>query len=174
MLYPIFFQGYWDPCEAEFGIHLDRDTDPSTLHIVVIQAKGGTSFWNDDKARDAVLNHVLSTHVVGVPIDRIRLHLILDQDATGMRGIELPVRADITSMKSGSGVKVKGLFRKTYSAHSHAVVTGAVRCYTDFEDRRMLSKDELDRFCAVLGYYSPHRLNNGHRLTLVQNLIENR
>lgn len=35
MLYPIFFQGYWDPSEAEFGIHLDRDTDPSTLHIEV-------------------------------------------------------------------------------------------------------------------------------------------
>jgi hypothetical protein len=167
MLYPIFFQGYWDPCEAEFGIHLDRDTDPTTLHIVVIQAKGGTSLWNDGKARDAFLNQVLNNHAVEVQIDRIRLHLILDQDVTGMRGIELPVRADIRSMRPGSGVKVTGLFRKTYSAHSHAIVTGAVRCYTDFEERRLLSKDELDRFCAVLGYYSPYRLKARQPLKLV-------
>lgn len=140
----------------------------------MIQAKGGTSFWNDDQARDAVLNNVLSRYVVDVPIDRIRLHLILDQDVTGMRGIELPVRADITSMKPGKRMKVTGLFRKTYSAHSHAVVTGAVRCYTNFEDLRLLSKDELDRFCAVLGYYSPHRLNDGHRPKLAQGLIEDR
>lgn len=162
MLYPIFFQGYRDPCEAEFGLHLHRNTDLSTLHIVVFQSKGGTSLWNDDKARNAVLNLVLSKHVAEVQIDRIRLHLILDQEVTGMRGIELPVRADITSMKRGSGVAVSGLFLKTYTAHSHSVVTGAARCYVDFDDRRLLSEDELERFCAILGYYSPHRLKALH------------
>lgn len=162
MLYPIYFQGVIDPCEAQFGLHLDRNPDSSTLHIVVFQSKLGTSLWNDEKGRNAVLNLVLSKHVAEVRIDRIRLHLILDQAVSGMRGIELPVRADITSMKRDSGIEVRGLFLKTYTAHSHAVVTGAARCYVDFDDRRLLSQHELERFCAILGYYSPHRLKTCH------------
>jgi len=172
MLYPIFFQGVIAPCEAQFGLHLDQDGDLSTLHVIVFQAKGGTSLWNDKKARNAVLNLILSKHVAEVEVNRIRFHLILDQNGTRMCGVELPVRTDITSMKPGSGVKVTGLFLKNYSAHSRAVVTGAVRCYVDFEDRRLLSKAELDRFCAVLGYYSPHQLNNGQNYKLAENSIE--
>jgi hypothetical protein len=160
MLYPIFFQGAWDPCEAEFGFHLDRDGDRSTLHIVVIQAKGGTSLWNDGEARNAVLNLILSKHAAEVEVDRIRLHLILDQAVTGMRGMELPVHADLTSMRPGSGVRVTGLLSKTYTARSHDVHTGAARCYVDFAEGRLLSKEKLERFCAVLGHYSPHRLKS--------------
>ncbi|MBB5712785.1 hypothetical protein [Sphingomonas xinjiangensis] len=158
MLKPIYFGGVVSPCEAQFGIHLD-DAE-GVLHIIVIQSKFGTSLWNDELGRNDVLNTVLSQHVSGVRIEDTRYHIILEVE-NGFRGIEIPIQVDNADFrKRGNRVHVRGWLRKTYSIWSHNIVAGSARCYGNFAERRHLTEEDIKRFCAVLGYYSPNRLTS--------------
>lgn len=154
MLTPIYFAGFNGPCEAQYGIHIEQDT----LHIVVIQSKFGTSLWNDAEGRNHILNALLDRHVAGIRIDQIRFHVILDT-ASGLRGIELPIHLDHDDYRARGGrVLTKGWLRKTHAVWNHDAVAGSGRCYVDFDERRGLPADIIERFCAVLGYYSPNRV----------------
>ena len=155
MLSPIYFAGVMGPCEAQYGIHIEQDT----LHIVVIQSKFGTSLWNDAAARNHILNTVLSRDVAGIRIDQIRFHVILDTRTNGMLGIELPIHLDHDDYRARGGrVRPKGLFRRVFGVWNHDAVASSGRCYVNFDERRGLPTDMIERFCAVLGYYSPNRI----------------
>lgn len=155
MLKPIYFAGVLGPCEAEYGIHIEQDT----LHIVVIQSKPGTSLWNGDKGRNHVLNAILDRDLAGIRIDQIRYHLILDTATNGMLGIELPVHLDHDDYRSrGNRVLPRGWLRRTFGVWNHDAVAGSGRCYVDFDEREGMPTETIERFCAVLGYYSANRI----------------
>jgi hypothetical protein len=155
MLTPIYFAGYMGPCEAQYGIHREQDT----LHIVVIQSDFGTSLWNSAEARNHVLNTVLAREATGIQIDQIRFYVILDTRTSDMHGIELPIHLDYDDYRArGNPGRSKGLFRRVFEMRSHDAVAGSGRCYVDFDERIGLTADTIKRFCALLGYYSPHRI----------------
>ena len=154
MLTPIYFAGVLGPCEAQYGIHIEQDT----LHIIVIQSKFGTSLWNDAEAQNHVLNAVLDRNVTGIRIDQIRYHLILDTKTNGMLGVELPIHLNHDDYRARGGrVRAKGWLRRTFGVWNHDAVAGSGRCYVDFVERSGLPADMIERFCAVLGYYSANR-----------------
>ena len=155
MLTPIYFAGVMGPCEAQYGIHIERDT----LHIIVIQSKFGTSLWNDAEGRNRILNAVLDRNVVGIRIDQIRYHIILDTKTNGMLGIELPIHLDHDDYRARGGRgRTKGWLRRTFGVWSHDAVAGSGRCYVDFDERSGLPAGMIERFCSVLGYYSANRI----------------
>ncbi len=155
MLTPIYFAGVMGPCEAQYGIHVEQDT----LHVVVIQSKFGTSLWNDDAARNHVLNTVLDRHVAGIRIDQTRFYVILDTRTNGMLGIELPIHLNHDDYRARGGRgRTKGLFRRIFGVWNHDALAGSGRCYVDFDERSGMPADVIERFCAVLGYYRANRI----------------
>lgn len=157
MLQPVYFAGIGGPSKAQYGFDLDETPWDRTLHIVVIQSQPGNSLWNSEGGRNDILNLALRQNVAKVPIHQLRYHVILDLESA-VHGIEMPVHIDTSKLKRRDGFESTGLFRKTYQILSDLLVPELARCYVDFDERRQLSDDEIERFFAILGYYSPHRL----------------
>ena len=104
------------PCEAEYGISVDRHAaDHPRADIVVVDSRESTlrhtSLVHHQPSRDALLNKILRTDLVGVRIDRVRFFVIPDLDAfAGLRGWEFPITVDLEDYKrAGNPVRVEKL-----------------------------------------------------------------
>ena len=166
----IFPGNHRQPCEARYGIFFD-DIDGlfKGAHIVVVQssATGGSSLWNTDEGRDAVLNRILAQDLAGVRVEYVRFSVILD-GSTGQHGVHLPIRFDLqdyidrgnphdvadvpASDLRASVLQLLGKGDKKYTILTYHIVGGCARFFTDFNEREHLSNEEMGRLLAAVGY----------------------
>ena len=127
------------------------------------------SLWNSNRARDVVLNKILANDLYAVPIAALRFFVLIDAgEEGGFHGAQHPIELDADDFcakgnpcdvsrvpvesKYGRWLYWLGYHRKAFTIMTRDVVGGCANFYTDFEDRRMLARQEILSLAAAIGY----------------------
>ena len=132
----IFYPGYdRQPYQAFYGIANHRDRKMADIVLINSPRLGpATSLLNTQEGRDGVLNRILANELPGVSPQYVRFFVLIDSAVAGrMHGIELPIRpTSFVSNRNG--------------------VRGCAEFRSDFEQRRLLTHEEMTALCAAVGY----------------------
>ena len=132
----IFYPGYdRQPCQAFYGIANHRDRKMADIVVINSPRLGpATSLLNTQEGRDRVLNRILANELPGVSPQYVRFFVLIDSAvADRMHGIELPIQPQ-SFVSSRNGVRGCADFR------------------SDFEQRRLLLAEEMNKLCTAVGY----------------------
>ena len=160
-----------DACCADYDIALRADRREHVDIVVLHSPRTGIvpSLWNGDWARDVVLNKILANDLFGIPIAALRFFVLIDAgEEGGFHGAQHPIELDADDFcvkgnpcdvsrvpvgsQYGRWLYCLGYHRKAFTYWPRDVVGGCANFYTDFEDRRMLGRQEILSLAAAIGY----------------------
>lgn len=156
----IFYPGNVNqPCRAEFDIVIDnRGVFPQADIVVVNSNQWGGQTWlvNNDQSRDFLLNNILANNLRGVSISFIRFCLIMHAgDLASATGFEFPIHKACSVQRPKSlRWKLANLIGGSDESTGPTTMEMAEadrNFYTDFEERRQLSKEQTETWLAAVG-----------------------